>query len=325
MRFRLQVQQYVFVTCLTLCVWDWLIAVSDEVEMIRQGERRLRYLWNGVYIIARICPIVYLIVTLIISIGPIISIYTCGVITRFVAAANMLLMPAATSLFCIRLSAVYSRDKYITIFFGSCWLMILSLFIFDSAKTLFRLPRVIQSTECLIVEHYDAWGYMATAVYDTLMYFAISWRLASFAMLESWHHRVRSFATGYGLGWLSKVLLQSGQAYYFLTIGFNICTVVFIYNPSVPLGWQSLFLGPTITFTSVMACRLFRELKLGLFADPMAEKAISKIVCKDIGTITQYHSAHAYELRTFDGTDEDTGDTDRRVASDTGNISHRNV
>jgi hypothetical protein len=161
-----------------------------------------------------ICPIVYLIVTLIISIGPIISIYTCRVITRFIAAANMLIMPAAASLFCIRLSAVYSRDKYITTFFGSCWLIVLSFFIFDSAKALFRLPHVIQSTQCLVVEHHDAWGYMATAVYDTLMYFAISWRLASFAMLDSWHHRVRSFATGHRLGWLSKVLLQSGQKYY---------------------------------------------------------------------------------------------------------------
>jgi hypothetical protein len=66
-----------------------------------------------------------------------------------------------------------------------------------------------------------------------------------------------------------------------------------------------------------MACRLFRELKLGLFADPMAEKAISKLVGRDIGTITQHHSAHAYELRTFDG--------DRREAEYTGNVAHRNV
>jgi len=74
-----------------------------------------------------------------------------------------------------------------------------------------------------------------------------------------------------------------------------------------------------------MACRLFRELKLGLFADPMAETAISKIVGRDIGTITQHHSAHAYELRTFDDTSEDTGNGDRREAEDTGNVAHGNV
>jgi len=51
--YRHQVAQYVIVACLALCVWDWLIAVSDELEMVRHGERRLRYLVNGLYLIAR--------------------------------------------------------------------------------------------------------------------------------------------------------------------------------------------------------------------------------------------------------------------------------
>ena len=71
--FRLQVLQYVFVACLTvslrftrspfqdlvlvynnailqLCVWDWLLALSDEFEMICRSKRRLLH---GVYLISR--------------------------------------------------------------------------------------------------------------------------------------------------------------------------------------------------------------------------------------------------------------------------------
>ena len=69
---RTEVAQYVVVVCLAvsrqiicfptsaisyyilqLCVWDWLLAVSDEVEMIRHINRRVAYILHGLYFIAR--------------------------------------------------------------------------------------------------------------------------------------------------------------------------------------------------------------------------------------------------------------------------------
>jgi hypothetical protein len=97
-----------------------------------------------------------------------------------------------------------------------------------------------------------------------------------------------------------------------LTIGFNICTVVFIYSPSVPPGWSTLFLVPNITVASVMSCRLFRELKLGLFVDPMGEEAMSKIVFRDMATIPRHQSGHAYELRTREDAGMDADGTQAR-------------
>jgi hypothetical protein len=123
-------------------------------------------------------------------------------------------MPAASALFFIRLSAVYSRNKYITAFFGSFWLVILGLFVFDSTKSIMRCSEIVQSTHCWKARRIDAWGYIAAAAYDTLMYLSISWQLASFATVDRWQDRLRLFVTGNGLGWLSKVLLQSGQVYY---------------------------------------------------------------------------------------------------------------
>jgi len=36
-----------------LCVWDWLLALSDELEMIYQGERLRGYLLDMAYLVVR--------------------------------------------------------------------------------------------------------------------------------------------------------------------------------------------------------------------------------------------------------------------------------
>jgi hypothetical protein len=50
-----------------------------------------------------------------------------------------------------------------------------------------------------------------------------------------------------------------------------------------------------------MGCRIFRELKLGLFADVMTDQDLSKIVGRDMGAIQQLQSRHVFELRTQPG------------------------
>jgi hypothetical protein len=158
-----------------------------------------------------ICPIIYLIVIIILGDA---TIATCRIVARFVGATNIVIMPAVSGLFFMRLRAIYSPDKYVITFFGCCWLGILGIFIFDTTTILSRFSHDGQSKACFAVLHSDALGYIAIAVYDTLMYLCISWRLASLASPNSWQDRLRSFVTGDGLGWLSKVLLRSGQTYY---------------------------------------------------------------------------------------------------------------
>jgi len=295
--YKLQTSLYVVVACLTLCVWDWLLVVSDEIIMIRHCQRRIGYLIHGVYLITRICPIFSFVFTILLAESR--SINTCRVLVQFIGVTNLVIMPTISGLFFIRASAVFSRNKYIIGIFGSCWLGVLGIFIFDSATILRRISTSGPSMQCFVVKHTDAWGYIGTAAYDTLMYFAISWRLASFTMTDGWNSRAKSFVTGSGLGGLSKALLRNGQVYYFLTIGFSICVVVFIYSPSISPEWNSLFLDPNITITSIMACRLFRELKLGQLEDPIAELKITKIVFRDMGSLPQQEHGDGSESRTL--------------------------
>ena len=63
-----------------------------------------------------------------------------------------------------------------------------------------------------------------------------------------------------------------------------------------------------------MACRLFRELKLDLMINPMADGAISKIIKRDMGSILQQQSDHAFALHAIDEGDE--GDVDIGVSGD---------
>ena len=121
-------------------------------------------------------------------------------------------MPAACGLFFIRVRTVHRHDKHITIFFGFGWVVTLSFFLFDGTRDIMRYFGLVRLT--LFYPNMDALAYISTATFDTLMYLSISWRLASFATIDRWQDRLRLFITGNGLGWLSKVLLQSGQMYY---------------------------------------------------------------------------------------------------------------
>jgi hypothetical protein len=48
-----------------------------------------------------------------------------------------------------------------------------------------------------------------------------------------------------------------------------------------------------------MVCRIFRELKLGIISGPsQTEEAISNIIFRDMGSISQQQSGHVFELHT---------------------------
>jgi len=197
-------------------------------------------------------------------------------------AMNMITLPLASALFFLRLKAVYHDDTYVIAFFSLFWLAVLFVFIIETIRTL--VPCVQDghtSLDCIDGRPIIGYPYLMAAINDSLMYLAMSWRLASFVPSERWQHRLRSFVTGKGLGSISKVLLQSGQLYYFVVISFAICTLVFIYGlPSSPL--RGVIITPNAAMACLMSCRLFRNLKLGLLTDSSSEGTLSTFICQSI-------------------------------------------
>jgi len=93
--------------------------------------------------------------------------------------------------------------------------------------------------------------------------------------------------------------------------------VVFIYSPAIHPEWHNLILEFNIAISSVTACRLVRELKLGLFWEEKTEIMVSNVVFRDIGIIVPHQESEgASELGTGDTTGIDTGGTDKPYPSD---------
>lgn len=69
--------------------------------------------------------------------------------------------------------------------------------------------------QVVVLPDYCAVPTLLTAVFDTLVFLAISYRMVfNNAFGNTWRVRASSFFTGHGLYSMSKALLQSGQIYY---------------------------------------------------------------------------------------------------------------
>ena len=110
-----------------------------------------------------------------------------------------------------------------------------------------------------------------------------------------------------------------------VTIGLTLCSIIFIYTPSKRNGLTCAFIPPNIAVASVMACRLVRELKLGLFVGPTTEieGAMSQVVFRDMAIIER--RGISFELRGFDGVDKDTGAGGRRHVPAGGSSSESDI
>jgi len=117
------------------------------------------------------------------------------------------------------------------------------------------------------VNHYPSFPLIAHFAFDTLVFFAISLRIVSFSIVgDTFGARMRSFFRGDGLPNLSRSLLYGGQLYYFTAIGFNLLLIVMMLAP-VSAVYHDMFVIPHIAVDSVMACRVFRGIKLGYIRD----------------------------------------------------------
>jgi len=125
------------------------------------------------------------------------------------------------------------------------------------------------TTFCLntVVKSFSSVGIIVVAVHDTLVFLAISSRLLSWSLGDTWIDKIKSFYHGRGMGIMSRALLQTGQSYYLATAGMNIAAMAVILSPSVPPVLRATLVVPNIALSNVMACRVFRHVKLGLIKD----------------------------------------------------------
>jgi len=260
---QFQVMCYVYVATLAAYTWDWLMSMPEEYRIIRKVGFKLP---NIAYFVSRFSTLGSCVSTVIFRIAPIDD---CAVLKYVEGTFFAISLPATSLLFLFRVKAVYNDSRIVTTFFGILWLAIAGVSILIMLGiTGNRIPYTRRCTEGL-AHKYTTVPIFLTAVNDTLVFIAITGRLLSSSMVgNTWSAKAKSFFRGDGLHQLSRALLQSGQAYYFATIGVAIIAIALILSPSIPAPLHPILGSSYHALASAMACRVFRGVLLGLIEDP---------------------------------------------------------
>ena len=160
----------------------------------------------------------------------------CTALVHAIGSSYVVAVPSTSALFYFRLKAVYCNNKIATIFFGSLWFSLFGLsFLIPLSGA--KGVHIGTTRRCINTEipKYASTPLIFNAIFDTLVFFAISLRIMSFTIVgNTFRARMKSFFQGAGLPSISKSLLQDGQLYY-LFVTNPTCCLHFTYGPFLSL------------------------------------------------------------------------------------------
>lgn len=135
---------------------------------------------------------------------------------KIVSYLTAITIPSTSLLFFFRLRAVYRENRVVIAFFLLLWLCVLgasSMVIFGtSAENIGSTNYCIDGS----IKQYVSFGAATVIVHDTLIFFAISWRLMgiSFGEKRSFIDVLKNMILGRSLPAFSRAFLKDGQVYY---------------------------------------------------------------------------------------------------------------
>lgn len=224
------------------------------------------------------------------SVGPVDN---CERLVLWLGWSCAIAMPLNSLLFFFRIKAVFHRSPGFIVFFGILWLCTLTTitapFAVNHAISV-GSPAICVETN---IKSYATVGSVVIAAHDTLVYFAISLQLTMSHLPNTpytFKDTLKIFFSGKGIGKISRSLLTTGQLYYLyvsirhislaftpdqsylivsfsVTIGMNIIDIAILFSPAIPAVYKATFPIPNVALQNVMACRVHRQLKLGLISE----------------------------------------------------------
>ncbi|KZP18931.1 hypothetical protein FIBSPDRAFT_955892 [Athelia psychrophila] len=263
--FNDRLQAYIFTSCFVVYAYDWLLSISEEREII--SKRGLS--WPIViYFLSRIGECLH---EALLAMTTLTSFKSCNLLKSFfimIAVSSTVSIGSTSFLFLLRVRAVYLGSKYIMVVFGGLWICTVALIIVSNLGK--HLVHASGSEYCMVdvSSAYIPLASISSFVNDTLIFLAISYRLAANAAVDrTWRSWALSVLEGKGLHRLSRSLLQSGQFYYAAIVLFFFVSLFIKKSPLisgvVPYAPASAY----IAFTNIMACRIFRGITLGMMED----------------------------------------------------------
>ncbi|KAF9447365.1 hypothetical protein P691DRAFT_760851 [Macrolepiota fuliginosa MF-IS2] len=237
-------------------IWDILIYVPDDIRILRLGST---HVVTACFILSRLFAVTFILLAVIMHTH---QVKNCGAMVIGIGIVCVLTTTCASFLFLQRLRAVYARHKWIQGAFTLLWLASSG---FMSTTSFGVKSERIPGTEFCVysgVNRYIAVAGFGVFFFDTLVFAAISYKIASsHSTLDvgvSWD----TVVSGRALPRLSRAVLQGGQQYYLITICLSLPVGILIILPSTPPIYKLVLGFPLISLTASMACRVFRNMKL---------------------------------------------------------------
>ncbi|KZP19071.1 hypothetical protein FIBSPDRAFT_1045806 [Athelia psychrophila] len=258
--FRARNIGYLFTSSLVMYAYDWLLSISEEVAIVSQGSLT----WSiTIYFLSRTSELVFLLLAIVFYKANWVNctaVFTGLIITSSVAITS------TSFLFFLRVRAVYLQSRTITILFGALWAVTASVGICFGALEVHGAEHIPHTAHCAnTIAKYNFIPVTMTFVHDTMVFLAISYRLAAGAVTAGdWRSRVLSIVTGKGLFSLSRSLMKGGQLYYLATTMFFFVNLTTMTSPSIHYNLLHYDrIGINLAFTNMMACLVFRGVALG--------------------------------------------------------------
>ncbi|KAJ7769171.1 hypothetical protein DFH07DRAFT_954405 [Mycena maculata] len=188
----------------------------------------------------------------------------CHIAYRVVDAFYPVSVASIALLFFFRVRAIYARNTAVTTFFGALWFAVLGT---SLTITFGGDAEAIGPTKYCIVTKLDSYvgaSAIVITVHDTAVFFAISYRLLTNTYaVKSNKDLIKALFSGVYLPSFSRSLFVDGQVYYMFSVISNIVVTTMVYANVSPL-YRGFLNIPNITLTSAMACRVYRNTRLGL-------------------------------------------------------------
>ncbi|CAL1694472.1 unnamed protein product [Somion occarium] len=255
-----EVAKGVFWIVLGAWTWDLLTAVGDDIQMFRNSKLEAAFNY-AVYVLSRIFTFGFILGSLIFECG-LTAHQDCLVPFNVLAWFGTCAIPSNSLLFFLRVRGVFFHDRWIVAGFFVLWLSTLSALVEPFG---FKTGHIGPTPYCLIadVAKFTSAGYIAVAIFDTSVFVGISLRMLSNSIEQTWRGRFKMFFSGRCTGKVSRALLQTGQLYYLVTVWVNLVLTVILLMSLISPTSEAMFTVPNIALQNVMACRVFRLLKLG--------------------------------------------------------------
>ncbi|PPQ94179.1 hypothetical protein CVT25_003816 [Psilocybe cyanescens] len=118
------------------------------------------------------------------------------------------------------------------------------------------------------ISPYIALDVVVPLVHDTLVFLAISWKLANNSVQDViiWHS-IQAMIFGDHMPAFSRALLQDGQIYYLTTISTGLLALVMLFIPGIQVTFRTSFVAPNIMLMNIMAGHVFRKTRFGIFPE----------------------------------------------------------